>query len=370
MTQTQQQASIYSADDFRLMAHALRLAERGLYGTTPNPRVGCVLAKDGEIVGEGWHQRAGEAHAEVHALQAAGTRAAGATAYVSLEPCSRFGRTAPCADALIQARVARVVAAMEDPNPRVHGSGLARLKAAGIDAQCGLLEDEARELNRGFMMRMTRGRPLVRIKIAASLDGKTALGNGVSQWITGLAARSDGHHWRARSCAVMTGIGTLSDDDPQLTVRHVETWRQPARIVVDSQLRISLKAKILQGSGAIIATASTDETKKKALRDLGADMICLPNGEGKVDLQALMQELGRREMNEILVEAGINLHSALHAAGVVDEWLLYLAPHFLGTQGRGILDLGALTAMESRQALKVIDTRRFGDDLRIIARNG
>jgi diaminohydroxyphosphoribosylaminopyrimidine deaminase/5-amino-6-(5-phosphoribosylamino)uracil reductase len=360
---------MFSAHDHRFMAHALRLAERGLYGTPPNPRVGCVLVNAGEIVGEGWHQRAGEAHAEIHALQVAGKRAAGATAYVSLEPCGHFGRTPPCVDALIDAKVGRVVAAMTDPNPRVAGGGFARLRGAGIEVDCGLMEEDARLLNQGFVARMTLGRPWLRVKIAASLDGKTALANGTSQWITGPAARRDGHHWRARSCAVMTGIGTLNDDDPQLTVRHVETARQPQRIVVDSRLRISLSAKLLQGAGAIVATASTDQDKIHSLRVLGVEVICVPNAQGKVDLQWLMSELGRREMNEILVEAGINLHSALHAAGLIDEWLLYIAPHFLGAEGRGMLDLGGLTQMDGRLNLRVSDTRRFGDDLRILARS-
>ncbi len=359
----------FSADDHRFMAEALRLAARGLYSTTPNPRVGCVLVKDGEVVGSGWHRRAGEPHAEVLALRAAGARAAGATAYVSLEPCAHVGRTPPCADALLDTRVARVVAAMQDPNPQVAGAGLAKLRAAGVAVECGLLESEARELNIGFVQRMTSGRPWLRVKIAASLDGKTALANGVSQWITGAPARRDGHHWRARSCAVMTGIGTLNDDDPQLNVRHVETSRQPLRIVVDSHLRIPLSAKILEGGGVIVATARDDGEKTRALQERGAELIRVPNAAGKVDLPALLRELGRRELNEVLVEAGVNLHSALHAAGVIDEWLLYFAPQFLGSEGRGMLNLGAIASMDSRVNLRVHDTRRFGDDLRLIARS-
>ena len=231
---------MFSAADHEFMAQALRLAERGLYTTTPNPRVGCVIVKDGKVVGEGWHQKAGEAHAEVHALRAAGEGARGATVYVTLEPCSHHGRTPPCADALVAAGVARVVAAMQDPNPQVAGRGITRLQAAGVVAECGLLEAEARELNIGFVARMTRGRPWLRLKVAASLDGKTALENGVSQWITGPAARQDGHRWRARACAILSGIGTVRDDDPRLNVRGVQTSRQPVKVIVDSRLALSL----------------------------------------------------------------------------------------------------------------------------------
>jgi diaminohydroxyphosphoribosylaminopyrimidine deaminase/5-amino-6-(5-phosphoribosylamino)uracil reductase len=348
----------------------LRLAERGLYTTTPNPRVGCVLVKDGRIVGEGWHQRAGEAHAEVVALQAAGAAAAGATAYVSLEPCVHQGRTPPCTDALVAAKVARVVAAMQDPNPQVAGKGLQKLREAGIGVEAGLMEEQARELNIGFVSRMTRARPWVRVKIAASLDGKTALANGVSQWIGGPDARRDGHHWRARSCAVMTGIGTLKDDDPRLTVRDVETTRQPLRIVVDSRLRITPDAKILDGGAVLIATATQDDAKARALQAKGADVVVLPNADGKVDLLRLTQHLGSIGINEVLIEAGINLDSALLRAGVVDELLFYLAPLLLGDAGRGMLDLGDLTRMEQRLELDIRDTRLFGPDLRVLARLG
>lgn len=352
------------------MAHALRLAERGLYTTTPNPRVGCVLVRNGSVVGEGWHERAGGPHAEVVALNAAGSQASGATAYVSLEPCSHHGRTPPCADALIAAKVSRVVAAMQDPNPKVAGQGIARLQAAGIPAQAGLLESEARELNIGFVSRMTRQRPWLRLKIAASLDGKTALANGVSQWIGGPDARRDGHHWRARSCAVMTGIGTLKDDDPKLTARDVETSRQPLRIVVDSRLRITPQAKILDGGAVLVATATEDEAKAAVLREQGAEVVVLPNGDGKVDLLKLTRHLAGLGINEVLVEAGINLDSALLRAGVVDELLFYLSPHLLGDAGRGMLDLGELTEMKQRLELRIQETRMFGPDLRIRARLG
>ena len=352
------------------MAQALRLAERGLYTTTPNPRVGCVLVSNGRVVGEGWHERAGGPHAEVAALNAAGAQAAGATAYVSLEPCSHHGRTPPCADALIAAKVSRVVAAMQDPNPKVAGEGIARLRAAGVTAEIGLLESDARELNIGFVSRMTRQRPWLRLKIAASLDGKTALANGVSQWIGGPDARRDGHHWRARSCAVMTGIGTLRDDDPKLTARDVETSRQPLRIVVDSRLRITPEAKILDGGAVLVATATDDAAKAAVLREKGADVVVLPNAEGKVDLLKLTRHLAGLGINEVLVEAGMNLDSALLRAGVVDELLFYLSPHLLGDAGRGMLDLGALTEMKQRLELRIQETRMFGPDLRIRARLG
>jgi diaminohydroxyphosphoribosylaminopyrimidine deaminase / 5-amino-6-(5-phosphoribosylamino)uracil reductase len=358
----------FSADDFHFMARALRLAERGLYTTTPNPRVGCVLVKDGRIVGEGWHERAGGPHAEVVALTAAGSNTRGATAYVSLEPCSHHGRTPPCADALIAANVARVVAAMQDPNPQVEGSGLRKLREAGIAAEAGILETEARELNIGFVSRMTRGRPWMRVKIAASLDGKTALKNKVSRWITGADARRDGHRWRARSCAVMTGIGTLADDDPSLTVRDVETPRQPLRIVVDSRLRITPEAKILEGGSVLVATATRDEDKNRALARKGAEIVVLPNAEHKVDLVELAKYLAGRGINEVLVEAGLNLNSALLRAGVVDELLIYLAPHMLGDAARGMFDLGELTEMNKRLQLNIQETRMIGPDLRILAR--
>ena len=360
----------FGAEDFEFMARALRLAERGLYTTTPNPRVGCVLVKDGRVVGEGWHERAGEAHAEVVALKAAAASAEGSTAYVSLEPCAHQGRTPPCTNALVEAKVGRVVVAMQDPNPQVAGKGLQKLRDAGIRVEVGLMEEQARELNIGFVSRMTRGRPWMRIKIAASLDGKTALANGVSQWIGGPDARRDGHHWRARSCAVMTGIGTLKDDDPRLTVRDVETTRQPLRIVVDSRLRITPEAKLLDGGAVLIATATTDDAKARALKAKGADVVVLPNAEGKVDLLRLTQHLGSIGINEVLVEAGINLDSALLRAGVVDELLFYLAPLLLGDAGRGMLDLGNLTRMEQRLELDIRDTRLFGPDLRVLARLG
>lgn len=358
----------FSADDHRHMARALQLAARGLESTTPNPRVGCVIVKDAKVVAEDWHRKAGEPHAEALALQSAAGQAKGATAYVTLEPCSHHGRTPPCADALVAAGVARVVAAMQDPNPRVAGAGLARLRDAGIATEVGLLEAQARELNVGFVSRMTRGRPWIRVKIATSLDGKTALANGVSQWITGPAARRDGHRWRARSCAVVTGIGTLKDDDPRLTVRDVPAQRQPLRVVVDSRLRIGLDARILEGGGVAVATATDDAAKIRALEAAGAQVWILPDGGGKVDLVALADRLAAHGANEVLVEAGINLHSALIAAGVVDELLLYLAPHLLGDAGRGLVRLPGVERMDQRLDLTIRDLRVIGPDLRLIAR--
>ncbi len=358
----------FSAVDHGMMARALQLAERGLWTTSPNPRVGCVLVRDGEVVGEGWHERAGEPHAEVHALRAAGARARGATAYVTLEPCSHHGRTPPCAEVLIAAGVSRVVAAMRDPNPLVAGQGLAMLQAAGIATACGLLENEARELNIGFVSRMTRGRPWLRLKVAASLDGKTALNNGISQWITGPAARRDGHRWRARACAILTGIGTVRDDDPQLSVREVDTPRQPLRVVVDSRLDIPLSAKILRGGPVLVAAAVDDEKRADSLRAAGAEVVVLPNPHGKVELKDLLEELGRRGINEVHAEAGFKLNGSLLREGLVDELLLYLAPCLIGHAASGLFNLPELTSLDGKRLLAIRDLRQIGEDIRLIAR--
>ena len=358
----------FSAADHAAMARALQLAARGLDTTSPNPRVGCVIVRDGTTVGEGWHARAGEAHAEVHALRQAGAAARGATAYVTLEPCSHFGRTPPCADALIEAGVARVVAAMEDPNPLVAGRGLARLRASGIATAHGLLADAAHELNIGFVSRMTRGRPWVRLKVAGTLDGKSALDNGVSQWITGPAARRDGHRWRSRACAVLTGIGTVREDDPLLSVRDVPCTRQPLRILVDARLEVSAQARILQGEPILIATASTDETRIDALRAAGHELVRVPNVAGKVDLGALLRVLGERGLNEVHVEAGFKLNGSLMREGCVDELLIYLAPMLVGDAAQGLVNLPALTRLEGATRLDIRDLRRIGADLRLIAR--
>ena len=359
---------MFSADDHRFMAKALELAERGLYTTTPNPRVGCVVVSGGEVVGEGWHEKAGLPHAEVNALAAAGSRSRGATAYVSLEPCAHQGRTGPCTQALIQAGVARVVAALQDPNPKVGGKGLEELRRAGIEAAAGVLESEARELNIGFVSRMTRGRPWVRLKVAASLDGKTALNNGKSQWITGEAARRDGHHWRARACAVLTGGGTVHEDDPRLTVREVSTTRQPLRVVVDSKLETPPAARILEGGGTLIAAAREDKAKIAALKAKGAEVIVMPNSTGKVELESLFRELARREMNEVHVEAGFRLNGSLVREGQVDELLVYLAPALIGDKALGMFELPELAELSGRRELKIHDLRMVGPDIRVLAR--
>ncbi len=349
------------------MAQALRLAERGLYTTTPNPRVGCVIVRDGRVVGEGWHARAGEPHAEVLALRQARGAARGATVYVTLEPCSHYGRTPPCAHALIDAGVTRVVAAMRDPNPQVCGRGVELLTLAGIRAEVGLLEAEAHELNIGFFSRMTRSRPWVRVKTAASLDGKTALTNGVSKWITGVAARADVQRWRARACAILTGSGTVLADDPQMTVRGLETGRQPLRVIVDSRLRTPPQAQILQG-GALVVCAQELPERRAALGAAGAEVIQLPGPGGRVDLAALMQTLAARGVNELHVEAGATLNGALLAGGWVDEWLAYIAPTVLGAQARGLFEMPALTDMAARRDFILRELRHVGDDLRLLLR--
>ena len=358
---------MFSPADREHMTEALRLAERGLFSTTPNPRVGCVIVRDGEVVGSGWHEFAGGPHAEIVALRAAGERARGATAYVSLEPCSHHGRTPPCADALIAAGIARVVAAMQDPNSRVAGSGFERLRAAGIQVESGLMQEEARALNVGFVARMSRGRPWLRMKIAASLDGRTALANGRSQWITGPEARRDGHAWRARACAVLTGIGTVRDDDPQLNVREVDTTRQPLKVVVDSRLQLPLSAQLLASGKVLIAAAVEDKAAIAALQDRGAEVLLLPDARGKVELSELMRELARRELNEIHVEAGVKLNGSLLAAGLVDELLLYLAPSLLGDSARGMFSLPELTDLAQKRLVQFADVQTIGSDLRILA---
>jgi diaminohydroxyphosphoribosylaminopyrimidine deaminase / 5-amino-6-(5-phosphoribosylamino)uracil reductase len=356
--------------DLQGMAHALQWASKGMFTTTPNPRVGCVIVKSNRVIGEGYTQPPGQPHAEVQALNDAVNRGfdvRGATAYVTLEPCSHFGRTPPCADALIRAGIARVVAAVADPNPLVAGQGVAKLRAAGIEVTCGVLEDEATEMNIGFMSRMQRGKPWVRMKAAASLDGKTALHNGVSQWITSEAARNDGHWWRARACAVLTGIGTVIEDDPQLNVRAIETPRQPRRIVVDSRLQISPDARILSGGGTWIATAVSNPAKEAQLRERGTEIIILPNAAEKVDLPALMLELGKRQINEVHIEAGMKLNGSLIRERCVDELLLYLAPSLLG-DAQGLFDLPALDNLEGRLPLSFHDIKQIDSDLRILAR--
>lgn len=366
-----------STSDRRYMARAIRLAHHGLYGTDPNPRVGCVIVKDDRIVGEGWHARAGEAHAEIMALQAAGPEAAGATVYVSLEPCSHHGRTPPCAEALIEAGVARVVAAMIDPNPKVAGTGLVMLEAAGIKTESGLLATEAAMLNPGFISRMTRGRPYVRIKLAISLDGRTAMASGESKWITGEHARRDVQRLRARSSAILTGVGTILADDPSLTVRDAcvigegvdeADARQPLRIIIDSHLSTPAEARIFQKPGNnLIVTSSDDNAAAEALIRAGAEVLCVEGANGRIDLAALMSHLGALEINEVLVEAGSHTCGALLDAGLVDEIVVYMAPHIMGANARGMFGLPHLGAMDERIGLDIRELRMVGADIRITA---
>lgn len=349
------------------MARALRLAEKGRYTTDPNPRVGCVLVRDGKVVGEGWHRRAGAPHAEIEALRAAGSAARGADCYVTLEPCCHHGRTPPCTEALIDAGVRRVVAAMEDPNPRVAGRGLARLRESGIETVCGVLADEAERLNRGFVSRHRRGRPWVTAKLAASLDGRTALASGESRWITSAEARADVHHLRAAASAILTGIGTVLADDPRLDARlEGETVVQPLRVVVDSRLRMPPTARMLGLPGETLVAVCGDEAERRArLEAAGATVWQAPARDGRVDLAALLAELGRREINEVLVEAGPRLNGALAAAGLVDEWIVYLAPCLLGDGARGLFHLPGIDRMDRRIELAWVETRRVGPDLRL-----
>lgn len=359
---------MFNPDDSGWMAQALHLAAQGLYTTSPNPRVGCVLVKAGQQIGGGWHQRAGQPHAEVYALREAADAAQGATAYVTLEPCSHQGRTPPCAEALIAAGVARVVVAMQDPNPLVSGKGIEKLRAAGIRVDCGLMEAAARELNQGFVMRMTRGTPWLRSKVGMSLDGRTALANGASQWITGDAARQDVQHWRARSCAVLTGINTILKDDAQLNVRTITTTRQPLRVVLDSRLRIPPQAKVLLGEGTLIYTAQSKGYRCSLLEQAGATVCVMPDSAGRIDLVAMLHDLAQRGCNEVLVEAGSTLNGALLRAGLVDELLLYLAPQLLGDMARGMASLGELNTLAQRVELQWQDVRQVGKDLRIQAK--
>lgn len=357
-----------TSQDIEWMTRALRLAARGLYTTTPNPRVGCVIVNNGQVVGEGAHLKAGEPHAEVHALRAAGEQARGATAYVTLEPCSHFGRTPPCADALVNAGISRVVVAMQDPNPLVAGNGIARLQAQGITVTVGVCEAQARALNPGFIQRMTQQRPYVRLKVAASLDGRTALANGDSQWITSTAARKDVHHWRAQSCAIVTGIASILKDDSSLTVREVKTPRQPLRVIVDSQLRIPIDARVLQDGNALVAYAQGDAAKLEMLQVMGVRTLQAPNAQGQVDLAALMQALTALPCNEVLIEAGATLNGAFMQSGLVDELLLYYAPKLMGHTARGMFDLPALAQMSDVRDLNILDVRQFGQDIRIQAK--
>ncbi|HEX7417023.1 MAG TPA: bifunctional diaminohydroxyphosphoribosylaminopyrimidine deaminase/5-amino-6-(5-phosphoribosylamino)uracil reductase RibD [Steroidobacteraceae bacterium] len=362
--------SRFSEFDRKAMARALEIAARGLYSTDPNPRVGCVITQGETFVSEGWHTRAGDPHAEVNALIGAGSRAAGATVYVTLEPCSHHGRTPACADALIAARVRRVVFALQDPDPRVNGAGAARLRAAGIDVTAGLMADAAAELNIGFVMRTSAMRPWVRLKQAASLDGRTALASGGSRWITGEAAREDVQRWRARSGAILTGIGTVLADDPALNVRiGDEPRRQPLRVVLDSRLRLRPTARMLSEPGPVYVFTTVDKpTEAEALATCGATVEFLPQAGRGVDLQAVVARLAELDVNELWVEAGATLAGALLEADLVDEWILYLAPKVLGPTARPLLDVAPLQQLAEAKDFAIREVRPVGSDLRLILR--
>jgi diaminohydroxyphosphoribosylaminopyrimidine deaminase/5-amino-6-(5-phosphoribosylamino)uracil reductase len=361
---------MYTEADPRFMEHALLLGERALLHATPNPRVGCVIVRDDQVLGEGFTQKPGSNHAEIEALQDARRRGHdvhGATVYVTLEPCSHFGRTPPCATALIEARVARVVAAVEDPNPLVAGQGMEMLRAAGIDVRCGLLRQEAIEANIGFFSRMNRGRPWVRVKLAASLDGRTALQNGASRWITGEAARTDGHAWRARSCAVMTGIGTVRADNPLMSVHRIAAARQPLKVVLDSGQAIDEDARLLDGNPVLLVCRRADEAKTARLARHNVETLCQQGDAPRIDLGELLRQLGQRGINELHVEAGAVLSGALFTEGLADELLLYLAPVLLGP-GRALMDLPLLEDLTAARRLRIHEVSTIDTDLRVIAR--
>ncbi|MBI6702582.1 MULTISPECIES: bifunctional diaminohydroxyphosphoribosylaminopyrimidine deaminase/5-amino-6-(5-phosphoribosylamino)uracil reductase RibD [Pseudomonas] len=365
-----------AALDVHYMARALELARKGLYSTHPNPRVGCVIVREGQIVGEGWHALAGEPHAEVHALRQAGEQARGATAYVTLEPCSHHGRTPPCADALVNAGVTRVVASMQDPNPEVAGRGLLRLMTAGIAVQCGVLEAEARALNKGFIKRMETGQPYVRVKLAMSLDGRTAMASGESQWITGPEARSAVQRLRAQSSVVLTGADTVLADKARLTVRPDELGlnaeltalaaaRAPLRVLIDGRLRVPLDAPFFQAGSALVATCAAASARGR-YHDEGHEIVAMADSAGHVDLRKLLTELGTRGVNEVLVEAGPRLAGAFTRLGLVDEFQIFIAGKFLGSSARPLLDL-PLAQMSEALELKIVEMRAVGNDWRVIA---
>lgn len=385
------QEARFSEIDRRAMRQALELAERGLATTHPNPRVGCVLVKEGRTIAEGWHEWAGEAHAEIMALRAAGPQAAGATAYVTLEPCCHQGRTPPCVEALIAARVKRVVFAMHDPDPRVDGGGAKQLRAAGIEVDSGLLLEEAAELNAGFIKRAVQGRPWVRVKLAMSLDGRTALASGASQWITGEAAREDVQHWRARSSAVLTGIGTVLADDPRLNVRlRMARPRPPARVILDGALRTPIAARVFESPGKvwIFSDSMADPARRSALEARGVRVETAPRDSAdaapqpgpsasrsqrrahapaivRLDLEQVLARLAAAQMNEVHVEAGPTLAGALLRQGLVDELLIYAAPVLLGPQARPLVDLPEIGALADAPRFEIMDTAAIGSDLRV-----
>ncbi|MFT0544743.1 bifunctional diaminohydroxyphosphoribosylaminopyrimidine deaminase/5-amino-6-(5-phosphoribosylamino)uracil reductase RibD [Allopusillimonas ginsengisoli] len=359
-----------ATDDTRWMRQALGLAESVMYLTSPNPRVGCVIVQDGRVVGAGATQRAGGPHAEVMALRQASEGSAdvaGSTVYVTLEPCSHHGRTPPCVDALIAAKPSRVVIAMPDPNPLVAGAGVRRLRQAGIQVATGVLAEEALALNPGFVSRMTRQRPWVWVKLAATLDGRIALLNGKSQWITGAAARADGHHWRARSCVVLTGLGTILSDDPQLNVRHVETERHPSKAVLDTRFDIPENSRIFDGTRTFVFTTVMRADKAARLAQKNVQVVQMPERAGRVDLAAVMQWLGQHDINEVHVEAGATLSGALLEAGLADELLLYMAPMFVG-EGLGLVRLPVLHDLSQARRFEFIESRPVAPDIRLRAR--
>jgi diaminohydroxyphosphoribosylaminopyrimidine deaminase / 5-amino-6-(5-phosphoribosylamino)uracil reductase len=368
---------MFTEADHQFMSRALELAKRGLFTTSPNPRVGCVIVRDNQIIGEGWHQIVGGPHAEVLAIRdahAKGHQLRGATAYVTLEPCSHFGRTPPCADALVKEQIGTVVAAMGDPNPLVNGQGFDKLRAVGIVVRCGLLEREAKDLNPGFISRVTRNRPYVRMKAGMSLDARVALSDGRSQWITSEAARNDGHAWRAQSCVILTGIGTVRDDNPQLNIRAVETSRQPLRVVLDSALEIDVNARIFE-AGPVLIVAATDlskhATKIAELQARGAEVVAQPgsfkDGRPKTDLHAVMKMLHERGWSEVHVEAGGKLNGSLLREGLVDELLLYVAPSLVGA-GQPFADLPEVASLSQKHEFEFIAVDRIGEDVRLRAR--
>ena len=358
------------------MAQAIRLAGQGIYSTHPNPSVGCVIVAQGAVVGCGWHQRAGGPHAEIHALGEAGGKARNADVFLTMEPCSHHGRTPPCADALVDAGVRRVVVAMQDPNPLVAGRGLERLREAGIEVETGLLKDQARAMNPGFVSRMQRGQPWVRLKLASSLDGRSAMASGESQWITGDAARRDVQRLRARSSAIVTGIGTVLADDPSMNVRleaqqlkGVEPVRQPLRVVMDTRLTMPEQAKMLLLPGdTLLVTGVQDRSRWQALQQAGAEVVAIPAGQGQLEPEAVLNLLAEREINEVLLECGARLAGAFLSAELVDELVLYIAPHLMGDSARGLFHLPGLERMRDRIALEWLDVRQVGDALRITAR--
>jgi len=353
----------FSAQDHEFMALALRLAEKGLYTTDPNPRVGCVIAAGDRVVGQGWHERAGGAHAEVAALNDAAEPVRGMTAYVTLEPCAHHGRTPPCADALVEAGIARVVVPIEDPHERVDGGGLQKLREAGVSVEAGLMAPQAESLNAGFLKRMRTGHPWLRVKSAVSLDGRTGLRNGESKWITGDAARRDVQRWRARSSAILTGIGTVLADDPEMTARVAGAVEQPLRVIADSRWRTPLDSRILAGPGTALVAGIGSPPQE--LESPGVACLELPADNSGVDLRTLLDELGRREMNEVQVEAGSVLCGALLQQCLVDEVLLYIAPVLLGDGGPGPFAFGPLESMANRTHFRVLETKHVGDDLRL-----